>query len=170
MNTWPGIWSWHCMLWGISCPSWQWHRIGSSWSPVWTLLVVPLWCDLGFVAKSCGNKAAANLLPVEASFGTTVCPKQLWAYVGGYSLHQSAAGFWFRLGCQRPLKSCECRQNNFLKLNSRIFLSRWLCETNWIQLYSILSANGICLAVEEQDRMGVILFWQVPVQSVFIFH
>ena len=43
--------------------SWQWHRTGSSWSPVRTLLVEPLWCDLGFVPNSRGNKAAANLCP-----------------------------------------------------------------------------------------------------------
>ena len=50
---------------GMSCPSWQWHRTGSCWSPVWlrTLLVAPLWCDLGFVPNSCGNRAAANLCP-----------------------------------------------------------------------------------------------------------
>ena len=48
---------------GMSCPSWQWHRTGSSWSPVRTLPVAPLWCDLGFVPNSRGNKAAANLRP-----------------------------------------------------------------------------------------------------------
>ena len=48
---------------GMSCPSWQWHRTGSRWSPVRTLSVAPLWCDLGFVPNSRGNKAAANLRP-----------------------------------------------------------------------------------------------------------
>ena len=48
---------------GMSCPSWEWHRIGSRWSPVRTLPVAPLWCDLGFVPNSRGNKAAANLRP-----------------------------------------------------------------------------------------------------------
>ena len=33
---------------GMSCPSWQWHRIGSRWSPVRSLPVAPLWCDLVF--------------------------------------------------------------------------------------------------------------------------
>ena len=47
----------------MSCPSWQWHRTGSSWSPVRTLPVAPLWCDLGFVQNSRGNKAALNLHP-----------------------------------------------------------------------------------------------------------
>ena len=47
----------------MSCPSWQWHRTGSRWSPVRTLPVAPLWCDLGFVPNSRGNKAAANLRP-----------------------------------------------------------------------------------------------------------
>ena len=44
---------------------WQWHRIGSRWSPVRTLPVAPLWCDLGFVPNSRGNKAAANLRPLQ---------------------------------------------------------------------------------------------------------
>ena len=50
---------------GMSCPSWQWHRTGSRWPPVRTLPVAPLWCDLGFVPNSRGNKleAAANLRP-----------------------------------------------------------------------------------------------------------
>ena len=47
----------------MSCPSWQWHRTGSRWFPVRTLPVAPLWCDLGFVLNSRGNKAAANLRP-----------------------------------------------------------------------------------------------------------
>ena len=49
----------------MSCPSWQWHRTGSRWFPVRTLPVAPLWCDLGFVPNSRGNKAAANLRPRE---------------------------------------------------------------------------------------------------------
>ena len=49
---------------------WQWHRTGSSWSPVRTLPVAPLWCDLGFVPNSRGNKAAANLRPSEAELGS----------------------------------------------------------------------------------------------------
>ena len=48
---------------GMSCLSWQWHRTGSRWSSVRTLLVAPLWCDLGFFPNSRGNKAAANLRP-----------------------------------------------------------------------------------------------------------
>ena len=59
----------------MSCPSWQWHRTGSRWSPVclqnWkplvsrTLPVAPLWCDLEFVPNSRGNKGAANLCPIK---------------------------------------------------------------------------------------------------------
>ena len=48
---------------GMSCPSWLWHRTGSSWSPIWTLPVAPLWCDLRFIPNSRGNKAAVNLRP-----------------------------------------------------------------------------------------------------------
>ena len=53
----------------MSCPSWQWHRTGSSWSPVQTLPVEPLWCDLGLVQNSRGNKAAANLRPICTKYG-----------------------------------------------------------------------------------------------------
>ena len=41
------------------------NSTGSRWSPVRTLLVAPLWCDLGFVPNSRGNKAAANLRPIS---------------------------------------------------------------------------------------------------------
>ena len=51
----------------LSCPSWQWHRAGSCWSPVRTLQVAPLWCDLRFFQNSCGNKAAENLCPVQVA-------------------------------------------------------------------------------------------------------
>ena len=56
--------NWHnhgsTMIVRMSCPS---CRAGSRWSPVRTLPVAPLWCDLGFVPNSRGNKAAANLRP-----------------------------------------------------------------------------------------------------------
>ena len=45
----------------MTCPGWQWHKIGYRWSPVRALPVVPLWCDLGFFTNSRDNKAAANL-------------------------------------------------------------------------------------------------------------
>ena len=47
-----------------------WHRTGSRWSPVRTLSVAPLWCDLGFFPNSRGNKAAANLRPMLCVFGS----------------------------------------------------------------------------------------------------
>ena len=50
--------------------SWQWHRTGSSWSPVRTLPVAPLWCDWGFVTNSSGNKAAVNLRPKPLNHST----------------------------------------------------------------------------------------------------
>ena len=37
---------------GISCPSWQWHGTGCRRSPVRTLPVAPLWCDLGFCSRT----------------------------------------------------------------------------------------------------------------------
>ena len=48
---------------GMSCPSWQWHRSGSSWSPVLYLPVAPLWCDLGFFPNSRGNKSCCEPPP-----------------------------------------------------------------------------------------------------------
>ena len=70
-----------CWQWGMSFPSWQWHRTGSCWSPVPTLPVAPLWCDLRFVPNSRGNKAAVNLSP-EANFhlGRSEQPKQCSEY------------------------------------------------------------------------------------------
>ena len=50
---------------GMSCPSWQWHRTGSSWSPVRTLPVAPLPCDLGFFPNSRGNHKAAGTSALE---------------------------------------------------------------------------------------------------------
>ena len=49
----------------MSCPSWQWHRTGSRWFPVRTLPVAPLWCGLGFVPNSQGNKAAAMVIKLS---------------------------------------------------------------------------------------------------------
>ena len=57
----------------MSCPSWQWHRTGSSWSPVRTLLVAPLWCDPGLVPNSRGNKAAANPRPTFSNVDGSWC-------------------------------------------------------------------------------------------------
>ena len=37
---------------GMSCPSRQWHRAGYRWSPVRTLLVAPLWCDMGLWSRT----------------------------------------------------------------------------------------------------------------------
>ena len=47
---------------GMSCPSWQWHRTGCHRSPIRTLPVAPLWCDLGFCSRTVVViKLAANL-------------------------------------------------------------------------------------------------------------
>ena len=74
----------------MSCPSWQWHRNGSRWSPVRTLPVAPLWCDLGFVPNSRGNKAAANLRP---GYHPTRCP----------SPSRTVNSSW-----TSPCTSCQC--------------------------------------------------------------
>ena len=52
-------------VFSLSYPSRQWNRTGSCWSPVRILPVAPLWCDLGLVPNSSGNKAAANLGPAK---------------------------------------------------------------------------------------------------------
>ena len=36
---------------GMSCPSWQWHRTGYRWSPVRTLPLAPLRCDLDVIPE-----------------------------------------------------------------------------------------------------------------------
>ena len=56
----------------MSCPSWQWHRTGYSWSPVQTLPGAPLWCDLGFFLNSSGNEAAENLHPTRVRTDTVI--------------------------------------------------------------------------------------------------
>ena len=69
----------------MSCPSCQWHRTGSHWSPVRTLPVAPLWCDLGFFPNSRDNKVAANLRPKKIEmfdFGIEPAPE---------NFHQSSA-------------------------------------------------------------------------------
>ena len=45
---------------GMSCPSWQWHRTGYSWLPVWTCSSLVVWPGI-FSPNSHGNNAAANL-------------------------------------------------------------------------------------------------------------
>ena len=61
-----------CQVSKTQSPCWQWHRTGSSWSSVLTLLVAPLWCDLVFFPNSRGNKAAANLRPKYQRANSTV--------------------------------------------------------------------------------------------------
>ena len=61
----------------MSCPSWRWHRTGSRWFPVRTLPVAPLWCDLGFVPNSRGNKAAANLCPSHGFVRSVSSPPRI---------------------------------------------------------------------------------------------
>ena len=63
--------------------SWQWHRTGSRWFPVRTLQVAPLWCDLGFVPNSRGNKAAANLRPALRIAMVDTC----WCFPNIFDMH-----------------------------------------------------------------------------------
>ena len=69
------------MLLGMSCPSWQWHRIGYRWSPVRTLPVAPLWCDLGRCPEqswleSCGESPPKNKTAVLREQGKSCRDKQ----------------------------------------------------------------------------------------------
>ena len=64
---------------GMSCPSWQWHRTGSRWSPVRTLPVAPLWCDLEFVPNSRGNKSCGEPSPYwHISLTLVLLSQQAW--------------------------------------------------------------------------------------------
>ena len=76
----------------MSCPSWQWHRAGSRWSPVRTLPVAPLWCDLGFVPNSRGNKAAANLRPTNSAKETN-CSIWRRTALGPFTIHSVVSLF-----------------------------------------------------------------------------
>ena len=52
---------------GMSCPSWQWHRTGYCWSPVQSLAMASLWCDLGASAGACQRRpSAAAATPASA--------------------------------------------------------------------------------------------------------
>ena len=72
-----------CQHWSLQVTWWisnvvfhllpSWH-----WSPVWTLPVDPLWCDLGFVPNSSGNKAAANLRPGSKLLLQSIPGPRLW--------------------------------------------------------------------------------------------
>ena len=55
-------------------PTWtrdvlSWHRTGSRWSPVRTLPVTPLWCDLGFFPNSRGIKSCGDPPPWQCLTG-----------------------------------------------------------------------------------------------------
>ena len=80
--TWSCIQSWryhHTNDIGMSCPSWQWHRTGSRWSPVRTLPVAPLWCDLEFVPNSRGNKSCGEPSPYwHISLTLVLLSQQAW--------------------------------------------------------------------------------------------
>ena len=68
----------------MSCLSWQWHRSGYSWSSVWTLLVVPLLCDLGCSSRTVVViKAVVDTCLMQApffgvSFANLCCLPIVW--------------------------------------------------------------------------------------------
>ena len=73
----------------------EWHRTGSRWFQVRTLPVAPLWCDLGFVPNSRGNKAAANLRP-----RATMTARRLSKLRGQRKGSESLLGLGERLGSE----------------------------------------------------------------------
>ena len=99
----PGLSNWL----GMSCPSWQWHRTGYHWSPVRTLPVAPLWCDL-----CCSQTQAPANLRLTWIGPTKVMTRKLF----------------FPWECKRStskitpiLKNCT----NISKQGKKKFLSHW---------------------------------------------
>ena len=106
---------------GMSCPSWQWHRTGSRWFPVRTLPVAPLWCDLGFVPNSRGNKAAANLRPAGQSKGVGGAASHRGVLQGcGSFPKRSATGHFDPGGGCRGHGGPHCRDNAEFEQNCRL--------------------------------------------------
>ena len=54
---------------GMSCPIWQWHRTGYRCSPVRTLPVAPLWCDL----RRCSRTAVVIKLRRTPALQANLC-------------------------------------------------------------------------------------------------
>ena len=55
----------HWAVTGMSCPSWQWHRTGSRWSPVRTLPVAPLWYSSRTVVEIKLRRTSALQAPMH---------------------------------------------------------------------------------------------------------
>ena len=61
----------------MSCPSWQWQRTGYRWSPVRTLPVAPLWCDLGCRSRTVVVIKAAAKTRLNRNCGAIKNPTSL---------------------------------------------------------------------------------------------
>ena len=119
----------------MSCPSWQWHRTGSSWSPVQTLPVVPLWCDLGIFQNSRGNEAAANLRPMGLqgnlkklgpgqghSFNYQVWCRGMWLCIWSRHLHSD----WGKVSDYlRPSQTVRLWVPGCIRLNCQLQVDNW---------------------------------------------
>ena len=64
------------MLLGMSCPSWQWHRIGYRWSPVRTLPVDLGRCPEQSWLESCGESPPKNKTAVLREQGKSCRDRQ----------------------------------------------------------------------------------------------
>ena len=113
----------------MSCPNWQWHRTGSCWSSVRTLPVAPLWCDLGFVPNSRGNKAAANLRPMLC-LSWNLLPD--WSLTNRLSPEKELFELWLQNSTSSMLQRASKRADIFAlwpklcKLWSKeVMLSKW---------------------------------------------
>ena len=165
----------------MSCPSWQWHRTGSCWSPVRTLPVAPLWCDLGFVPNSRGNKAAVNLHPILPKmswitleqakfipFGKGACPpfwaKEGWGVWGETFPQISSMAAWHRLaiwpiGMQNAVLFFSASSalgillNSVLTSNSRLQLQPcWSLERQQPKFSSQTVSNSETSFISETHR------------------
>ena len=107
-------------------------RVWSSWSSVWTLPVAPLWCDLGFVPNSRGNKAAANLRPMLC-LSWNLLPD--WSLTNRLSPEKELFELWLQNSTSSMLQRASKRADIFAlwpklcKLWSKeVMLSKW----NWL--------------------------------------
>ena len=64
---------------GMSCPSWQWHRTGSRWSPVRTLLRAYWWRPCGVTWDSSQTGVVIRLRQTSAlGSSTTISSRLSW--------------------------------------------------------------------------------------------
>ena len=108
-------WSWSQFMSCDSCPSCQWNRTGYHWSPVRTLLVAPLWCDLG----CCSRTVVVIKLRRTSAFG-------LDAQLGN-------TGGTHTIEICMPLSSSRLEQTLWTLESTFLMLSARLCCYSFLQ-------------------------------------